>query len=398
MRGTELIGLALKNIAANKMRTLLTMLGIIIGVGAVIVIVGLGKGMENYMKSSFQDMGANHLTVNLKGRGNSSRSISEDDFYAFVAENPQDFAQISPTVSVSDAVKVGSKTAEYTSVTGVSEDYLGMKSQTITQGRGLTYLDGENREQVCVVGSYFAQRYLPAQPIGANIRIQGKAFTVVGVLKAKDTVQELGNADDAVYLPASTAARLSGQGSYNAYTLAVRDEGKMTEAKQTLENFLNMTLIDKKAYSVMSMGAILAEMNKMVAVVVGVLTTIAGISLLVGGIGIMNIMLVSVAERTREIGIRKSLGAKEQYILGQFITEATVTSALGGTLGIVLGLGLSLVATSLAKTLLGHPISVMADWNSILIAFGISAGIGILFGYLPAKKAAALNPIDALRL
>ena len=393
----ETFQLAVQNILSSKMRTFLTMLGIIIGVCAVIVIVGLGNGMQGYIEDSFADMGTDSLTVSIMGRG-SSRSVSEEEMYQLVADNSDTFSRISPTVAMTGSVKIGSSTLSATAVTGVSEDYFSMKGYEITQGRGLQYTDMTGRKKVCVVGQYLNQYYYGGAAVGQTLKVGGTTFTIVGVMAMKGTGLEEGGTDDCVFVPYSTAARLSFTGTVNSYTLTVLDTDRIDEAKTTLENALYAIFEDDDAYTVGSMSEMVDEMNSMVNMIICILAGIAAISLVVGGIGIMNIMLVSVTERTREIGIRKALGARESAIMRQFVIEAAPTSALGGVLGIILGFGLSAVATTvIASVMPDTPITVSPSVAAVLIAFGVSAGIGIAFGYLPAKKAAGLNPIDALR-
>ena len=393
----ETFQLAVQNILSRKMRTLLTMLGIIIGVCAVIVIVGLGNGMQGYIEDSFADMGTDSLTVSIMGRG-SSRSVSEEEMYQLVADNSDTFSRISPTVAMSGSVKIGSSTLSATAVTGISEDYFSMKGYEIAQGRGLQYTDMTGRKKVCVVGQYLNQYYYGGAAVGQTLKVGGTTFTIVGVMAMKGTGLEEGGTDDCVFVPYSTAARLSFTGTVNSYTLTVLDTDRIDEAKTTLESALYAIFEDDDAYTVGSMSEMVDEMNSMVNMIICILAGIAAISLVVGGIGIMNIMLVSVTERTREIGIRKALGARESAIMRQFVIEAATTSALGGVLGIILGFGLSAVATTvIASVMPDTPITVSPSVAAVLIAFGVSAGIGIAFGYLPAKKAAVLNPIDALR-
>ena len=396
MNFLESFQLALKNIRASKMRTFLTMLGIIIGVTAVIVIVGLGNGMQNYMRDSFSELGTNTLTVMIRGRG-SSRSISEEQMYQLVADNPDDLAELSPTVSLSGTVKIGTETADSTTVTGVSEDYFHMKDYDVARGRGLEYVDVSARKRVCVIGEFLNTTYFAGNAVGQTIKIGANRFTIVGVMAQEADEMEEGGTDDCIFVPYSTAARLSNTGTITSYTLTVVDENRAGTCKTLVEDALYDVFEDDNAYTVVSMAEMLDTMNSMINMVIYILAAIAAISLVVGGIGIMNIMLVSVTERTREIGIRKALGAKERYIMQQFVIEAASTSALGGVLGILLGYGLSSVATIVITALTATDIAVSPSFGSVLLAFGISTGIGVIFGYLPAKKAARLNPIDALR-
>ena len=391
----ETFTLALKNIWGSKMRTFLTMLGIIIGVSAVIVIVGLGNGMANYMEESFASMGTNSLTVMVMGRG-SSRSVSEEQMYEIVEENPELLDQISPTVTMSGSVKIGTETTS-SSVTGVSEDYFSMKGYEVSQGRGIQFLDIEDRKNVCIVGNYVSETYYNGNAVGETLKIGGNKFRIVGVMAQEAEEMEEGGTDDCVFVPYSTAARLSFTGTISSYTITVKDEEQAATAKELIEDELYDIFDDSNAYTVTSMAELLDTMTSMINIVIGILAVIAGISLVVGGIGIMNIMLVSVTERTREIGIRKALGAKEGVILRQFVMEAATTSALGGIVGILLGYGLSGVATQVITVVMEESIHVAPSAAAVAVAFGVSAGIGILFGYLPARKAARLNPIEALR-
>ena len=396
MKFWESFQLALANIRGSKMRSFLTMLGIIIGVSAVIVIVGLGNGMQKYMEDSFAEMGTNTLTVNIMGRG-SSRSVSEEQMYEMVAENRDYLESISPTVTMNGSVKIGSETASSTSVSGVSEDYFSMKGYEVSQGRGLQYVDVADRKKVCVIGSYLNQAYFGGMAVGEKIKIGENQFTIVGVMAQEADTMEEGGTDDCVFVPYSTAARFSFTGTIGSYLITVVDEDQAETCVTIVEDELYDVFEDDSTYTVVSMAEMLDTMNSMINVLITILAAIAAISLVVGGIGIMNIMLVSVTERTKEIGIRKALGAKERYILRQFVIEAAVTSAIGGIIGIIVGYALSSVATTIIAVLLETAMTVSPSIGSVLLAFGISAGIGIIFGYLPAKKAANLNPIDAVK-
>ena len=392
----ETFQLSLKNIWGSKMRTFLTMLGIIIGVCAVIVIVGLGNGMQGYIEDSFAELGTDSLTVMIMGRG-SSRSVSEEDMYQMVEDNSGILKQLSPTVTIRLPLKIGSATVTSSTLTGVSEDYFSIKGYEIAQGRGIQYTDIANREKVCVVGQFINLAYYGGNAVGQKLKVGPNTLTIVGVMAAETDDLEEGGTDDCVFLPYSTASRIGSMGTINSYVVTVWDKDRIGEAKTLVEAQLYKTLEDDDAYTVISTSQMLDTMNSMVTVIIYILAAIAAISLVVGGIGIMNIMLVSVTERTREIGIRKALGAKEGAIMRQFVIEAATTSALGGVLGILAGFGLSSVATVVIANVLGEALTVSPSLGAVLLAFGVSTGIGIVFGYLPAKKAALLNPIDALR-
>jgi ABC-type antimicrobial peptide transport system, permease component len=394
MMFAETFQLAIKNILSSKVRSLLTMLGIIIGVAAVIVIVGMGNGIENYMTSQFQSMGTNLLTVNIKGTG-SSHNVSEKDMYALVEKNPKYLSDVSPTVTVRGSVKISNETLDKTSVTGVSETYDIIKNYEVQEGRFVQYVDILNRNKVCAVGSYIANDWFNGNALGKSLKINGNTFTIVGVM-AEQSESEEGGTDDAVYLPYTTAAILSSTGTISSYTFEMASEDNVSDTKAIISDALYDVYKTDDAYSIVSMSEMMDMMSSMINIMVTVLAAIAAISLAVGGIGIMNIMLVSVSERTREIGIRKSLGAKQRFIMRQFVIEAATTSALGGVIGIGFGYTLSALATVVIVKMLDADLLVTPSLFSVLEAFAISVAIGIIFGYLPAKKAARLNPIDAL--
>jgi len=371
------------------------MLGIIIGVAAVIIIVGLGNGLEKYMTESFQRMGTNVLTVNVFGRG-STRSVSVDDMYKILDKYPEYYEAMSPNVSVSGTVKVGTEEVSNTRISGVSEEYASLSRYELSQGRFIRYADCLMRSNACVVGSYIANEFFGGNAVGERIKINGVFYDIVGVISERSDSTER-SADNSIFLPYSTAAKVSNTGNIGSYSFGMVSENLASEARETLENELFAVFGSTRAFFVTSMAEMLETMTSMINIVVMVLAVIAAISLLVGGIGIMNIMLVSVSERTREIGIRKALGAKKRHILQQFIIEAGTTSSLGGVAGIALGYAISMVATSVISSMLEASITVAPTTFMVLLAFGISVGIGILFGFLPARKAARLNPIDALR-
>ena len=390
---------AIQNVWSNKLRTFLTMLGIIIGVMAVIVIVGLGNGMTQSMRDSFSAMGTNTLSINIWGYG--SRTVTVEDVYAIGTKNPDLIRSISPQIDFSNNTpKVGTTTYRYSTVAGVDENFTSMKNYTVAQGRGLQYMDMKDNKQVCVIGDYLNRVAYGGRGVGQTIKLGPYKFRIVGVLNAKvnNTSMQQGSDDDCIYLPYTIAMRLSNTAMASSYIAIMSDESKANEAKAVVEAYLTDLFKSDSAFYVYSASEWLEEMNNMINMVIVVLTGIASISLLVGGIGIMNIMLVSVTERTREIGIRKALGAKERTILAQFVVEAATTSALGGVLGIVLGYIVSMAANHVLPMISSDiDVTVSPSFNSIAVAFGISVFIGVLFGYLPAKRAARLNPIEALR-
>ncbi len=390
---------AIQNVWSNKLRTFLTMLGIIIGVMAVIVIVGLGNGMTQSMRDSFSAMGTNTLSINIWGYG--SRTVTVEDVYAIGTKNPDLIRSISPQIDFSsNTPKVGTTTYRYSNVAGVDENFTSMKNYTVAQGRGLQYMDMKDNKQVCVIGDYLNRVAYGGRGVGQTIKLGPYKFRIVGVLNAKvnNTSMQQGSDDDCIYLPYTIAMRLSNTAMARSYIAIMSDESKANEAKAVVEAYLTDLFKSDSAFYVYSASEWLEEMNNMINMVIVILTGIASISLLVGGIGIMNIMLVSVTERTREIGIRKALGAKERVILSQFVVEAATTSALGGVLGIVLGYIVSMAANHVLPMISSDiDVTVSPSFNSIAVAFGISVFIGVLFGYLPAKRAARLNPIEALR-
>ena len=399
--------LALKSLMTSKMRALLTMLGIIIGVGAVIVITSLGNGMQNMMNEQFEKLGANLVQVQLFMYGGDSRSVDPDDMYELVDKYPQYISGVTPYVSAQLAVRQGSEDFERTSIYGVGETFLNergatMSGQNLGKGRFISYIDAARYQNVCVIGAYLEEEAFQGDALCKQLSIGGEHFTVIGVLENNSDMSE-GSGDDIIYLPYTTALRLSGSADASMYMFTSTSKDTAATAKGIIENRLYQTYQSSDYYFVMTSAEMMDAMNAMMGTMMAVLVAIAAISLLVGGIGIMNIMLVSVTERTREIGIRKSLGAKRKDIRGQFIIEAGTTSAIGGVLGILVGIGLASLAGSLIGGMMtssmggGSTFSAVPNLSSVAVAFGVSVGIGILFGYLPAKKAAALNPIDALR-
>lgn len=391
--------MAIKSIMGSKVRSLLTMLGIIIGVAAVIVIVGLGNGMQVYMTESFESMGTNLIYAQVYGRGDgSTRTITTDDMYELVENNQDTLAMVSPSVSVMGGAKIGNENLMTTQISGVSEDYDKINHNEVEQGRFLQYVDVLRRQNVCVIGSYLNNTYFQGDGIGQTVKVLGVPFTVVGTLESVSDGQER-SMDNAIYIPYTIAGKISGQGDYTSYSFSARSEDTVLAGQAVIQAKLLEVFGSSDYFYVYSMTEMMDQMNSMLSIMVIILTAIAAISLVVGGIGIMNIMLVSVTERTREIGIRKSLGAKGRDIRSQFIIEAGTTSAIGGVIGIILGVVLANVFTALVGVVMAgaEGFSAVPSAGGIAVSFGVSVGIGILFGYLPANKAAKLNPIDALR-
>ena len=390
---------AVQNVLSNKVRTFLTMLGIIIGVMAVIVIVGLGNGMTNMMQDFYSDMGSDILSVNVMTA--STRSVEVNDVYRIINEKPEYYKGLSPIASAGgDTLRVAGEKYRRTYISGVNEDYMTINNYKVAKGRGIQYADLIDNKNICVIGDYVDRKIFGGNGLGSTLKVGASEYRIVGVLegRSRPAAQYEGGNDDIVLIPYTTLMSVNNTSSVSQYYVVLQDADHSDEAQEFLQSRLKK-LVSKDDYVyVMSLSAAMSQMSSMINIMVGVLTAIAGISLLVGGIGIMNIMLVSVTERTREIGIRKAMGAKEKTILAQFVTEAATTSALGGTLGIVLGYIVSAIANQVLPMFTdGMDITVSPSFNSIAAAFGISVFIGVLFGYLPAKRAARLNPIDALR-
>ncbi len=380
--------LALKSLDASKMRSFLTMLGIIIGVAAVIIIVSLMSSLTNYVVSTFEDMGANLITVNISGRGG-NRRVSPEEMQELALDNPEIIGYVSPSLTFGATVKNGTENITM-QATGVNEAYDEVKQLNVQVGRHLTFVDVNERCKNCVVGTYLVKELFGGEnPLDQTIYVNGYAFRVVGILEEKGT-STASSADNVLLIPYTTAKQLTGA-NITSYSVSAATKDTIDATNTLLENFLLEKFDSDDYFTLIDQAAIIEELNKLIGMMTTMLVGIAAVSLLVGGIGVMNIMLVSVTERTREIGIRKSLGATPWDILGQFLVEACVTSGIGGILGILLGVG----GASVAASLIGIPFTLSV--TSILVAFSVSAAIGIGFGYFPAKKASRLNPIDALR-
>lgn len=382
--------LALSNLLFDKMRSLLTMLGMIIGVAAVIILISLMNGMMGMMNDEFAKLGTDTVTISVQDRGG-SRTVDEDDIYGFVKDNPDMFKAVTPSVTVPNILVKSSGEDFTTSATGVNEQYASIQDLEIEQGRFLSYMDTQKKARYCVIGTYIEREFFsPGEALGKSIKLNGTSFEIIGVLKEDDDSTS-GSTDDVMYIPYTSAIALTNTDFISSYTLQTTSVEIVDTAISVAKQFMQNKVGDDDYYDVSSIKQIMDMANTMTGTMQTLLVCIAGISLLVSGIGIMNIMLVSVTERTREIGIRKSLGAKGKDIKSQFVIEAATVSGVGGLIGIVVG---SVLAVTFGNLL---DLTAVPSVGAILLSFGISVGIGIIFGYLPAKNAANLNPIDALR-
>ena len=413
MNVTQYFKLALKSLRTSKMRAFLTMLGIIIGVAAVIIIISLGNGLTRMVEQRVEKLGVTQIMVYTWGMGDGTTdNVTPQEIYGLVETNPDVFSGVTPWVSAGTGVRRGDTQLKKTAITGVSEAMYRPETGTtldgdaLGRGRFLQYVDVQQRKNVCVIGAYVEREAFQGDALGRELLVGGVPYTVVGVMAQSQTTMEEGGGDDLAYIPYENAMQLSGSGFVSLYQMTARSRDTVEQARALLVDLMVQKFPDPDAeynqYMITTMLEQVQQINAMMGVAMSVLVAIAAISLLVGGIGIMNIMLVSVTERTREIGIRKSLGAKQKDIRGQFVIEAGTTSAVGGVLGIVFGLLLARAATIavgaiMSSSMNGITFSAVPTLSDIAVSFGVSVGIGVLFGYLPANKAAKLNPIDALR-
>ena len=411
MNFTQSFKLAIKSLRTSKMRAFLTMLGIVIGVAAVIVIISLGNGLTGMVEQQVQKFGVTQIYFYNWGRGDGTTMLLDNQrVYDLIDSRPDIFSGVTPWVSGGQGVRQGSAEFKKTSIYGVSEAMYRsatgttLDGDTLAKGRYLQYVDVVHRKNVCVIGAYLEREAFRGDALGKSLTIGGVPYTVIGVLAQTQEIMTEGGDDDMVFIPYENAMQMSGSRSVSLYQAMATSRDTVEEGKALLEDMLWNFYQDEDAYYIQTMLEQVNMINAMMGVAMAVLIAIAAISLLVGGIGIMNIMLVSVTERTREIGIRKSLGAKRRDIRRQFIIEAGTTSALGGLVGILFGCLVAMGIGSLLGGMLvaqlgvsGLTFNATPTLSAILVSFGVSVGIGVLFGYLPANKAAKLNPIDALR-
>ena len=399
----EIISVALGALRANKLRSLLTMLGIVIGVAAVIAVVALGAGAQGAVKARISSLGTTLLTVmpgQQRGMGVSydqNMKLTVDDARA-LQDKATTLNAVQPEINSRVQVQYLNQNAS-TSAVGTSANYLEVRKYELQAGRMFTTQEDENRQRVVVLGQTVVTNLGLRSPdaiIGENIRIKGLQFTVIGVLKSKGQSSPFGDPDDQVLIPITTGRfRVFGTDRLRSISVLAQSEEKIPEAMADVQKVLRrqhrLTSSKPDDFQIRSQADFLNTLGETTAVFTYLLSGIAAVSLLVGGIGIMNIMLVSVTERTREIGIRKALGATSANILLQFLIEAVVLCLLGGLIGAAVGSGGAMA------------MSKFAQWNtqispsSIVMAFVFSAVVGVLFGVWPARRAASLDPIVALR-
>ncbi len=392
-------------LSANKVRTGLTMLGIIIGISSVIAMISIGQGAQNSIQQSIQSIGSNLILIQpgaqrgpgfqvSAGRG-SARSLTQADADA-IAQNVPGIAAVAPEVDGRYQITARG-TNTNTTVVGVGPDYTNVRNIEVDTGNFITAQNLTSLSKVAVLGPTTRDDLFGtgADPAGQLIRINNIDFTVIGVTVAKGGTG-FGSQDDRIYIPITTAQRfLAGNPYVSTISVQAQDASAMTAVQQQITTLLlqrhNITDPQLADFSIMNQSDIVATASNVTGTLTILLGAVAGISLIVGGIGIMNMMLTTVTERTKEIGLRKAIGAKRRDINAQFLMEAVMLTFSGGVIGIILGWSISFLIQyfGLLQTQVSLP--------SIVLAFGVSAAIGIIFGYYPARRAASLNPIEALR-
>lgn len=403
MQLIETIRMATATLTANKLRSSLTMLGIIIGNASVIAMVGIGQGAQELAKNEFQSLGPNTLFVTPGSR--EERQTSFDTPKTLVYEDANAIAQqvpsikgVAPQITNNQVITYQDKNSN-NSVLGVTPDFLSVRRFEIAEGRFFREIDLKKNSRVTVLGSEIAKDFFRLEnPIGKKIRIKNSSFEVIGIMEPKGSF--LGNnQDDVVYVPLTTMANqiVGNQSVYgmNLTFIAVsaKNESSIRAAQFQIENLLRLrhNITGENDFTIQTQQDILDIVGTVTGGLTAMLAAIAGISLLVGGIGVMNIMLVSVSERTQEIGLRKAIGAREKDILTQFLIEATILAVLGGFFGTIIGSGVIIITGSVS------PLPAQISVPAVIVAVSVSAGIGLSFGVIPARQAAKLDPIVALR-
>ncbi len=404
MSYSNLLRIAVRALVRNRLRAILTMLGIIIGVASVIAMLAIGEGSKQNIRKEMSNMGTNLLMVmpNFQRRGgvslgsSSSNTLKYSDVVALRIQATA-IAAVSPEVRATGQVIYGNQNTQ-TTIYGVSEEYLGIKKLELNSGRIFTSNEIKSMAKVCILGQTVIENLFGAgaDPVGLSIRIKNLPFTIIGTIEDKGESGMGQDQDDLILAPYTTVQRRLAAIDYiNGIYVSATSEEKSTEAQSQIEEILRTTHklkdTDENDFRIMSQSELMTTMSSITDILTYLLGAIAGISLLVGGIGIMNIMFVSVTERTREIGLRMSIGGRGKDILKQFLVESMLLSIIGGALGVVFGYLIAMVAGSF----MGFPPIVKTQ--SVIMAFMVCFVIGVFFGWYPARKASNLNPIDALR-
>lgn len=380
--------MAIKSIMGNKVRSFLTMLGVIIGVCAVIAAVAFAQGTTESITQRIESMGTNLVQISINGR-NSNRNVAYSDLQSFAQQNTDTIEAIAPVVNGSVTVKYGSST-KTVSLVGTTPDYELIKSRHVQSGRFLLSIDIDYMQKVALIGSAIVKDVFGGvNPLGKTIKLNGQEYSVVGVLE-EIASGGTGTDDDSVIIPSTVAQRLLKSGNVRSFMVQAASPKKVDSAIEKLNTFLLGIYNNSNAFSVFNQSAALTTLNDITGTMMVILGGIAVVSLVVGGIGIMNIMLVSVSERTKEIGIRKAIGAKRKNILVQFLIEALMVTGIGGIVGIILGL-------TIIRFIVSRYVPPVYSPPWIAVSFGISLIVGVVFGMFPAYKASRMNPIEALR-
>jgi putative ABC transport system permease protein len=399
MLGNALL-LAFRELRRNVMRSLLTMLGIIIGVAAVIVVVTLGSGATQQVSQQVASLGSNLLMISVGKRMGPGQTSGAEAFKIADAEalarDVYGLAAIAPVASGSTTVIYANENWS-TNVSGSTEDFFTVSNQPVAEGRLFTASEARSGASVCVIGQTVATKLFSSQnPLNKRIRLQKLSCEIIGLLKAKGQSTMGTDQDDLVVIPIRTyQRRIAGNQDVNLIKVSMMDGVDTDQVKQAIEGIMrtrrHLANTEENNFNVMDMKEIATMLSSTTQTMTGMLSAVGAVSLLVGGIGIMNIMLVSVTERTREIGIRLAIGALGKEVLLQFLVEAVVLSSFGGFIGIVLALGTALALSGVLQ------VPFVFQGGVVIIAFLFSASVGVIFGYFPARKAARLDPIEALR-